>query len=127
MREPTTTKHNNETNIHTYIQYNTIQYNTIQYNNNNNTTRTRIIQSLSVISPGATNNKLTTKQVSKINPSNVKATFRRGLSLHAMGNYQEAITVLAVASKLEPKNKQIKQALQFAEVRMTQEMRKRME
>ena len=40
--------------------------------------------------------------------------------------YQEAAKSLASAQKLEPKNKQIKQALQFAEVRMTQEMRKRM-
>ena len=36
-------------------------------------------------------------------------------------------TFLAQAQKIEPKNKQIKQALQFAEVRMTQEMRKRMQ
>ena len=57
----------------------------------------------------------------------VKGSFRKGLALHAMGNYQEAIKSLAKAEKLEPKNKQIKQALQFAEVRMTQEMRKRMQ
>lgn len=56
----------------------------------------------------------------RINPSNVKALFRRGLALHAMKNYQEAIPVLAQAHKLEPKNKQIKEALQFAEVRMNQ-------
>ena len=63
----------------------------------------------------------------EIDPTYVKGVFRRGLALHAMGRYQEAIQVLAEANKLEPKNKQIKQALQFAEVRMTQEMRKRME
>jgi len=62
-----------------------------------------------------------------LNPTNVKALFRRGLALHAMKNYEAAIPVLAQAHKLEPKNKQIKEALQFAEVRMTQEMRKRME
>jgi tetratricopeptide (TPR) repeat protein len=62
-----------------------------------------------------------------LHPANVKAHFRHGLALHAMKNYQEAIPVLAKAHKLEPKNKQIKEALQFAEVRMTQEMRKRME
>mmetsp|Transcript_471 Transcript_471/g.756 ORF Transcript_471/g.756 Transcript_471/m.756 type:complete len:542 (-) Transcript_471:38-1663(-) len=59
-------------------------------------------------------------------PTYVKGIFRRGLALHAMGRYQDAIESLAAAHKIEPKNKQIKQALQFAEVRMTQEMRKRM-
>jgi len=65
------------------------------------------------------------KRAQEIEPTNIKAIFRHGLSLHAMGQYQEAIPILAEAHKLEPKNKQIKQALQFAEVRMTQEMRKR--
>eukprot|EP00548_Thalassiothrix_antarctica_P007242 CAMPEP_0194132618 /NCGR_PEP_ID=MMETSP0152-20130528/3040_1 /TAXON_ID=1049557 /ORGANISM="Thalassiothrix antarctica, Strain L6-D1" /LENGTH=543 /DNA_ID=CAMNT_0038827727 /DNA_START=49 /DNA_END=1680 /DNA_ORIENTATION=+ len=62
----------------------------------------------------------------KLNPTYVKGVFRKGLALHAMGRYQEAIQALAAANKVEPKNKQIKQALQFAEVRMTQETRKRM-
>jgi len=59
-------------------------------------------------------------------PSYVKGVFRKGLALHAMGRYQEATVSLAAAYKLEPKNKQIKQALQFADVRLQQEMRKRM-
>ncbi|KAG7347513.1 tetratricopeptide repeat protein [Nitzschia inconspicua] len=63
----------------------------------------------------------------KINPQNVKALFRHGLALHAMKDYEAAIPVLAEAHKIEPKNKQIKEALQFAEVRMNQEMRKRMQ
>ena len=63
----------------------------------------------------------------EISPSNVKACFRRGLALHAAGRYQEALPFLAKAEKLEPKNKQIKQALQFCEVRLTQEHRKRMQ
>lgn len=67
------------------------------------------------------------KKAAQINPSNVKAHFRQGLALHAMKRYEEAIPILAQAHKLEPKNKNIKEALQFAEVRMTQEMRKRME
>jgi tetratricopeptide (TPR) repeat protein len=66
------------------------------------------------------------KQALEWNPENVKAIFRRGLALHAMGQYGDALPVLATAHKLEPKNKQIKQALQFAEVRLEQEMRKRM-
>lgn len=68
-----------------------------------------------------------TAKATTINPSNVKAHFRRGLALHAMKKYQEALPILAMAHKLEPKNKQIKEALQFAEVRLNQEMRKRME
>jgi hypothetical protein len=67
------------------------------------------------------------KKAREINPQNVKALFRHGLALHAMKNYQEAIPILAEAHKLEPKNKQVKEALQFAEVRMTQELRKRMQ
>jgi cytochrome c-type biogenesis protein CcmH/NrfG len=61
----------------------------------------------------------------RLEPTYVNGVFRKGLALHAMGRYQEAIAPLAAASKIEPKNKQIKQALQFAEVRMHQEMRKR--
>lgn len=67
------------------------------------------------------------KKAAAINPDNVKAHFRHGLALHAMKKYDQAIQVLAKAHKMEPKNRQIKEALQFAEVRHTQEMRKRME
>jgi hypothetical protein len=66
-------------------------------------------------------------EAAKLDPTYVKAIFRKGLALHAMGRYEEAIIPLAAAMKMEPKNKQIKQALQFAEVRMHQELRKRME
>mmetsp|Transcript_26042 Transcript_26042/g.38537 ORF Transcript_26042/g.38537 Transcript_26042/m.38537 type:complete len:569 (-) Transcript_26042:89-1795(-) len=62
-----------------------------------------------------------------IEPSYIKGFFRKGLALHAMGQYQKAIESLAVAQKIEPNNKQIKQALQFAEMRMQQQMRKRMQ
>ena len=62
----------------------------------------------------------------QINPANVKATFRKGLALHAAGRYYDAMPVLAAAHKMEPKNKQIKQALQFCEVRVQQDQRKRM-
>ena len=67
------------------------------------------------------------KLAREINPQNVKALFRHGLALHAMKQYQEALPILAEAHKLEPKNKQIKEALQFAEVRLNQDMRKRMQ
>lgn len=63
----------------------------------------------------------------EMEPNYIKAIFRQGLALHALGRYQEAIVPLAAALKLEPNNKQVKQALQFSEVRMHQEIRKRME
>lgn len=62
-----------------------------------------------------------------LDPTYVKGIFRKGLALHAMGRYEEAIKSLSSAQKIEPKNAQIKQALQFAEVRITQEMRRRMQ
>lgn len=62
-----------------------------------------------------------------LDPTYVKGIFRKGLALHAMEDYQEAIKSLAGAHKLEPKNKQIKQALKFAEVRMHQQMQRRMQ
>eukprot|EP00559_Dactyliosolen_fragilissimus_P008059 CAMPEP_0184869788 /NCGR_PEP_ID=MMETSP0580-20130426/35271_1 /TAXON_ID=1118495 /ORGANISM="Dactyliosolen fragilissimus" /LENGTH=590 /DNA_ID=CAMNT_0027371499 /DNA_START=8 /DNA_END=1780 /DNA_ORIENTATION=+ len=62
----------------------------------------------------------------RLDPTYVKGIFRKGLALHAMGRYDEAITALAAALKIEPKNKQIKQALQFAEIRFQQLMQKRM-
>jgi tetratricopeptide (TPR) repeat protein len=61
----------------------------------------------------------------RLDPTYVKGIFRKGMALHAMGRYQEALTALSTALKIEPKNKQIKQALQFAEVRFQQELRKR--
>ena len=54
----------------------------------------------------------------------IKAHFRKGLAMHALGRYQDAIMSLATAHDIEPKNKQIKQALQFAEVRMEKERRR---
>ena len=67
------------------------------------------------------------EQAVALDPTYVKAGFRKGLALHAMGRYQDAVPALGAAHTIEPKNKQIKQALQFAEVRLQQEMRKRME
>ncbi len=67
------------------------------------------------------------ERAQEMEPTNIKAIFRRGLALHAMARYQDALPVLAEAHKLEPANKQIKQALQFAEVRLQQELRKRAE
>ena len=63
---------------------------------------------------------------SALDPTYVKGVFRRGLALHAMKQYEAAIPALAEAHKIEPKNKQIRQALTFAEAGMQREMRKRM-
>lgn len=62
----------------------------------------------------------------QLEPKYVKGFFRKGLALHAMARYSEALQVLSEAVKIEPKNKQIKQAIQFAEVKYEMEMRKRM-
>uniref|UniRef100_A0A7S1Z5Z0 Uncharacterized protein n=1 Tax=Trieres chinensis TaxID=1514140 RepID=A0A7S1Z5Z0_TRICV len=64
---------------------------------------------------------------SVLDPSYVKGHFRMGLALHAMKRYSEALLALGRAEKLEPKNKQIKNALTFAERGMREEMRRRME
>eukprot|EP00936_MAST-01D_sp_MAST-1D-sp1_P001251 g1251.t1 len=53
-----------------------------------------------------------------LNPDYVKGHFRRGLALHALQRYREACPALGRAHELDPKNKQIKQALQFAEMRL---------
>ena len=60
-------------------------------------------------------------------PGYIKGIFRKGMALHAMGEYEKALPVLAKSLELEPKNKQIKQALQFCEIKLQQELRKRME
>ncbi|GMI22362.1 hypothetical protein TeGR_g7452 [Tetraparma gracilis] len=62
-----------------------------------------------------------------LEPGYAKGWFRKGLALHAMGRYEEALPALAAAQKIEPGNKQVKQALQFAEAKLGQEMRKRMQ
>lgn len=67
------------------------------------------------------------KMAHEYNDQNVKAFFRHGLALHAMKQYKEAIPILAQAHKLEPKNKSVKEALQFAEMRLNQDLRKRMQ
>uniref|UniRef100_A0A7S2JPQ9 Uncharacterized protein n=1 Tax=Leptocylindrus danicus TaxID=163516 RepID=A0A7S2JPQ9_9STRA len=56
----------------------------------------------------------------------IKGFFRKGLALHAMEKYQEALPVLVQSLKFEPKNKQIKQAIKFCEIKLEMEMRKRM-
>jgi len=61
-----------------------------------------------------------------LDPTYIKGKFRKGLALHAMERYEEAIPVLGACLRQEPNNKQIKNALQFCEVRLEMGMRKRM-
>lgn len=51
----------------------------------------------------------------QLDPQHVKATFRKGMALHALQRYREACPVLSRALAMEPKNAQIKAALTFAE------------
>lgn len=47
-----------------------------------------------------------------------KAHFRRGLALHALGRFRDALPALGAARDLEPKNKSIADAIKFAEMRL---------
>ena len=51
-------------------------------------------------------------------PTYDKALFRKGLALHALQRYSDALPVLGSALNIEPKNSQIKDALRFAEMRL---------
>lgn len=66
------------------------------------------------------------------NPHFVKGHFRRGLSLHALGRYDEALPSLGKALELENKKnkasiRQINEAIKFAEVKYGKLMQKRRE
>jgi tetratricopeptide (TPR) repeat protein len=52
-----------------------------------------------------------------MDPVHVKATFRKGMALHALKRYREACPVLGKALEQQPGNAQIKAALTFAERR----------
>ena len=65
----------------------------------------------------------------KTKPDFVKGHFRRGIALHALGRYREALPSLGKAQELEdPKKKQsltqIKQAITFAEAKLAGQMRR---
>mmetsp|Transcript_69973 Transcript_69973/g.221714 ORF Transcript_69973/g.221714 Transcript_69973/m.221714 type:complete len:456 (-) Transcript_69973:116-1483(-) len=51
----------------------------------------------------------------KINPKHPKALFRKGLALHALGQWGEACLALSAALEIKPGDKDIKTALAFAE------------
>ena len=58
---------------------------------------------------------------------NVKGWFRKGMSLHALGRWRDALVALGKARDMEGgKNKQVEQAIRFCEMRLEKEMRERM-
>mmetsp|Transcript_4266 Transcript_4266/g.6029 ORF Transcript_4266/g.6029 Transcript_4266/m.6029 type:complete len:404 (+) Transcript_4266:86-1297(+) len=57
-------------------------------------------------------------QAVDLDPDYPKAYFRKGLALHALQRYKDALPVLGTAQKLEPKNKQVAEAIRFAEMRL---------
>lgn len=58
-------------------------------------------------------------------PEYTKGWFRRGIALHALKQYGPAIESLAKADQMDPKNKQIKEALGFAQVMLRKEQKER--
>jgi hypothetical protein len=55
-------------------------------------------------------------QCTVVDPSNPKGWFRKGMSLHALKRFAEAIPALLEAEKLEPNNKQIPEAIKMAQL-----------
>ena len=53
----------------------------------------------------------------------VKGHFRKGLSLHALGRYGEAVCSLEIAERLDPRNKQVVEALKMAAFKARQQPR----
>lgn len=56
------------------------------------------------------------EKVTELEPANPKGWFRKGMSLHAMKRFQEAIPALLEAEKLDPSNKQIPEAIKMAQM-----------
>jgi len=65
-------------------------------------------------------------ECAELEPEYIKGHFRRGLALHATGCYKDALGEFVKALEIEPKNKQVKDAMKFSEVKLEMEMRERM-
>jgi len=52
----------------------------------------------------------------EVEPANPKGWFRKGISLHAMKRFPEAVPALLQAEKLEPQNKQVVDAIKMAQM-----------
>mmetsp|Transcript_7123 Transcript_7123/g.26200 ORF Transcript_7123/g.26200 Transcript_7123/m.26200 type:complete len:412 (+) Transcript_7123:61-1296(+) len=57
----------------------------------------------------------------ELDPGYVKGWFRKGLALHALARYGEAISAFGKAIELEPTNKQAKDAVRMAEFKARQQ------
>lgn len=55
-------------------------------------------------------------KTTEVDPSNAKGWFRKGMSLHSMKRYPEAIPAFLEAEKLDPSNKQIQEAIKMAQL-----------
>lgn len=62
-----------------------------------------------------------------INDKFVKGWFRKGIALHAQKKYGPAIEALSRADALEPKNKQIQEAIGFAKVMLQKQLKEQAE
>jgi len=56
------------------------------------------------------------ERCTEVEPANPKGWFRKGMSLHAMKRFAEAIPALLEAEKLEPHNKQVVDAIKMAQM-----------
>ena len=56
------------------------------------------------------------EKCTQVEPTNPKGWFRKGISLHAMQRYADAIPALLEAEKLEPSNKQVLDAIKMAQL-----------
>lgn len=57
----------------------------------------------------------------EVDPKNPKGWFRKGMALHAMQRYPEAVPALVEAEKLEPSNKQVQDAIKMAQLKARQQ------
>lgn len=58
----------------------------------------------------------------ELDPTNAKGWFRKGMSLHAMEKYPEAISALLEAEKLDGRNKQIPEAIRMAQLKARKQL-----
>eukprot|EP00416_Gambierdiscus_australes_P039899 CAMPEP_0171101826 /NCGR_PEP_ID=MMETSP0766_2-20121228/56090_1 /TAXON_ID=439317 /ORGANISM="Gambierdiscus australes, Strain CAWD 149" /LENGTH=371 /DNA_ID=CAMNT_0011561967 /DNA_START=29 /DNA_END=1144 /DNA_ORIENTATION=+ len=56
------------------------------------------------------------EKCTQVEPANPKGWFRKGMSLHALKRFPEAIPALLEAEKLEPHNKQVVDAIKMAQL-----------
>jgi len=57
------------------------------------------------------------EKCTEVEPANPKGWFRKGMSLHAMSRFTEAIPALLEAERLEPQNKQVADAIKMAQLK----------